>query len=360
MGYTEDKNQDGVEKGYVKYNFYIRFKNARYRKNQICRRSVVAAIFRDWENSIFNGITKQYKFFEMLDEYLIFVEQNKSERAHQSESRSILRFKECFKNMILSDFRRSHVQEFITWRRGKVFSAHDNSRAKGKVSNATINRDIACLSSFFTYCIRKEYIMTNNPVALSKLKENNEREVRLSRVQLEEFLSKSQSIDIMLYNVVAIALLTGMRRKEIFSLEWSEVHYDNSIIILSARKTKSKKARIVPITPAARDILLSMKNKSHLVVGNYTSDMLRKQWKKLLKQVAFGKIGDGTDLHFHDLRHVYAQTLLDQGVGLEDIQNLLGHEDYKTTQKRYAMFARPDLKDKAGLMDNVVKLKRVV
>ncbi len=46
------------------------------------------------------------------------------------------------------------------------------------------------------------------------------------------------------------------------------------------------------------------------------------------------------------------------GVG-SDIQSLLGHDDITTTQKRYAMFARPDLKSKISRMDNVVKLSRI-
>ncbi|PKL19539.1 MAG: hypothetical protein CVV49_00450 [Spirochaetae bacterium HGW-Spirochaetae-5] len=360
MGYKEVTDQSGVEKGYIKYQFYIRFKGDQFRKVVTCRKSAVDALFREWEGKILLGVTKQFKFFEILDEYLIHVEQNKSAKALNAESRSILRFKSCFKNILLSDFRRSHVDDFITWRRNKVFALHANTRVKGKVSNATINRDLACLSSFFSYCIRKEYINTINPVALTKLKENNEREVRISREQLEEFLLKAQTIDRQFYNVIVIALLTGMRKKEILTLDWSEVHFDSRFIRLSAHKTKSKKARIVPITPAAMEILSSMKNNSSLVVGEYTDNILRKQWGKLLNMISFRKISDGTDLHFHDLRHIYAQTLLDQGVSLEDIQSLLGHESIQTTQKRYAMFSRHDLQEKAGRMDNVVKIKRVI
>jgi site-specific recombinase XerD len=95
-----------------------------------------------------------------------------------------------------------------------------------------------------------------------------------------------------------------------------------------------------------------------LVAGDYTANVLRKQWLKLLKRVSFGVIGDGTMLCFHDLRHIFAQALLDEGLSLEDIQFLLGHESITTTQERYAMFARPDLISKVSRMDNVVKLNR--
>lgn len=362
MGYTKIDSA-GLSDGNHRYRFDLRINDVRHRKIVTCRRSAVNVLYRKWEDKIYSGQSQQtgYRFFEILDKYLEHVQLNKSPEAYKTEQRAVRVFKMFFKkNLLLSEFKRSMVDDFVTWRRNKVFSRHDNSYYKGRVCNSTINRDLAYLSSFFTYCIKREYINTVNPVSLCKLKENNEREVRLSRAQLEEFLNKAYEIDKMLYNVIALALLTGMRRKEIFSLEWSEVHFDNSIIILSARKTKSKKSRIVPITSVARDILLCMRNDTQLVTGSYTSDILRKQWKKLLKQVTFGKIGNGTDLHFHDLRHVYAQTLLDQGVGLEDIQSLLGHEDFKTTQKRYAMFARPDLQKKAGLMDNVVQLRKVV
>ena len=67
-------------------------------------------------------------------------------------------------------------------------------------------------------------------------------------------------------------------------------------------------------------------------------------------------IEDGTNLRFHDLRHLYAQTLLDLGTELEDIQFLLGHQSLQTTQSRYAMLARPDLHKKASNLDELFKL----
>jgi site-specific recombinase XerD len=93
-------------------------------------------------------------------------------------------------------------------------------------------------------------------------------------------------------------------------------------------------------------------------MGDYTVNVLANEWQKLLFRISFRTINDGTDLRVHDLRHIYSQSLLNMGVSLEDIQSLLGHQDFSTTQRRYAQFARPDLLDKGSKIDNMIKIKR--
>lgn len=364
MGYKELKNSPGVEKGYVKYQFYLRFKGERYRRMEICRRSAVDAIYRDWEGKIISQSIgrRQYKFFQIMDEYLEYVKKTRSVTQYKSDSGAVRRFKMFFKkNLLLSEFRRGMVDDYICWRKTKVFSQWDNSRAKGSVANSTVNRDIAVLSSMFNYCIRREYIM-HNPATLCKLKENNQRNITLADSQIKELLLKAADVDRRLYNIVALALMTGMRKKEILTLEWSEVHLDASMILLSAHKTKSRKSRVIPVTQTVREILLSMYNNGNrgLVVGDYTDNILRKQWAKLLELIDFNKLADGSSFNFHLLRHVFATTLLNKGVGLEDIQSLLGHESITTTQERYAHYARQDLLEKVSKLDNVVRLNRKV
>lgn len=363
MGYAKYKDQSGVKPGYYKYRFDITVNNDRKRKTVTCRKSAVGVIYRNWEDKILRFDKPQYMLFEIIDKYLTDIRHFKSFEYCKSEDRTLRRVKEFLrKDIPIDEFRRKHIAEFITWRRSKVFAKHDNSRCKGKVSNGTINRDIAVISSFFNWCIEREFYSTVNPASRSKLKENNIREVRLNREQIEQLMSVAYDIDKMMGHVVSIALMTGMRKKEILSLEWSEVHFDSSYIMLSASKTKSRKARLIPLIGDLLDILFEIKKgeRGEYVFEGYTSDVLRKQWAKLLKRIDFDKIKDGTSLHFHDTRHVYAQSLLDMGVGLEDIQSLLGHEDIKTTQKRYAMFARPDLREKAERISNIIRFKSAV
>jgi integrase len=362
MGYKEVKDQTGVEKGYVRFEFYIRFKGERYRRVETCRRSAVAAIFRSWEDSITAGTTKQYKFFEIMDKYLEFSMEFKSEKTYRFEKTVINEVVKKFykSSMMLNDFTRADADAFILWRKKHVIVKYENTKTRGQLANSTINKNIAVLSYFFNWCVKKGYYNQLNPFALQKLREHNYREVMLSSVQLEELFTVAQGISEMFCKTISMLLLTGMRRGELFSLEWSEVNFDTSFIVLSQYKTKSRKRRAIPISPALREILLSIKKPLRLVMGDYTENILAKQWNKLLTQVSFPVINDGTKLRIHDLRHVYSQSLLNQGVSLEDIQSLLGHQSVETTQKRYAQFARPDLLEKGSKIDNVIFIKKVV
>ncbi len=363
MSYKLNKNQNHLEKSFTRFDFYFKHKGIQHRKTEVCRKSAVEAIYRDWQDEILNSGNPKIMLFEIIEQYLIDIKQFKTASYCKAEERSIARLKEFLKeNIPLEKFRRKHVAEFITWRRSKVFAKFENTQIKGKVSNATINRDIAVISYFFNWCIKRELYLAVNPASMSKLKENNVREVRLSQSQIELLIKKAYDINLITGHVICIALMTGMRKKEILSLEWSEVNFDGSFILLSATKTKSKRARVIPLIGDLRRILLEIQNDKMglYIFESYTSDILRKHWIKLLRQISFNTIKNGSSLHFHDLRHVYAQSLLDQGVGLEDIQSLLGHEDINTTQKRYAMFARPDLKEKAERISNVFKFQRAI
>lgn len=59
-------------------------------------------------------------------------------------------------------------------------------------------------------------------------------------------------------------------------------------------------------------------------------------------------------LHFHDLRHDYAQSLRDAGVSLDDIQAFLGHASVTTTESRYAQLGGKDGKAKVDRIHAVI------
>ncbi len=361
MAYRVSKNQDGVIPGKVRFEFDLRLLGTRYRKMIICQKSVVQSLYRRWEQQIILGTENDYLLFEKLDEYIKHVQQVKSVGAYIHERMVIEKFVKVYfrKDILLREIKRSHIEDFAKWRR-----KHNRSKygTKVEVSNSTINHSIATLSSFFNWCIIRGYYDAVNPCYKTKLRENNIREIRLNMEQIKELVEKAEIHDERLYHTIMIAICTGMRFGEILSLKWTEVDFDNSRICLSRLKTKGKRARFVPIVPTLKNILLSLKNSnpSSESVLNVTENLIRMQWKRFRPSLSFAVLEDGSKFRIHDIRHLFAQNLLDQGVQLEDIQMLLGHRDYATTQRRYAMFARPDLLAKAEAIEKVIPFRKVV
>ena len=58
-----------------------------------------------------------------------------------------------------------------------------------------------------------------------------------------------------LINAVALTLYTGMRRNELFTLEWSDVDLEAGLIHLRAKNTKTKRARTLPLSEDAKAIV---------------------------------------------------------------------------------------------------------
>ena len=67
-----------------------------------------------------------------------------------------------------------------------------------------------------------------------------------------------------------------------------------------------------------------------LVFGNREGGI----WTRLVKQWAEAvSASDLKDLHFHDLRRTYATRLVEAGVSMAQVRDLLGHRDYETSER---------------------------
>jgi len=127
-----------------------------------------------------------------------------------------------------------------------------------------------------------------------------------------------------------------MRLSEILNMKSSWIDTQQNIITLKNSidfTTKSKKERIVPIHPCIASIVIKPNSKNDDFIFNRKSDIkfnedyVSKQFKKALRAT---KLND--DIHFHSLRHSFASNLVQRGVNLYVVKELLGHEDIKTTQ----------------------------
>jgi integrase/recombinase XerD len=158
---------------------------------------------------------------------------------------------------------------------------------------------------------------------------------------LPNVLSKEEVKGILnsLTNKKHIAMLSliyscGLRSGELLNLKPEHVDSKRNILIL--KNSKGKKDRIAPLSNKTIDMLREYfkeyRPKTYLFEGQIENTMydvrsLQLVMKKAIKQA---KINKPATLHW--LRHSYATQLLESGINLRYIQEILGHKNSKTTE----------------------------
>ncbi len=313
-----------------KYLFFL----GQNRKRIECNPNEVIAFYAKWEDEIRNtSSSRKTKLFEILDEYLRYSETVKSRVMYDAERQAVRLFKTFFEDMPLVDFKRKDVLAYRTWRSTYAERGHLET-----VSNATINRGLATLSSFFTWAICEEYYFALNPCFKTKLREDNQRFVKLSSGQLKELLEKAKERG-SIYTAVMLGVFAGLRANEMFTLQWHHIDLTQGVINLDAANCKGKKGRVVALSDVLVEHLKSVRKANPFgdrVLAHWkTSAALRSQWDRLRATLSFRQLDNGLILRLHDLRHIFAGALLEADVPLSRIQHKLGHSDIGVTQ-RYA------------------------
>ena len=135
---------------------------------------------------------------------------------------------------------------------------------------------------------------------------------------------------------VKFAMLTGLRRGELFKVTWDDVDFERGMVTL--RTPKGGKTMALPLCSQAIDVLRSIDVTASFVFpgenGKQRTDF-KGPWQRIRKAA-----GLPDNFRFHGLRHHFASTLVSSGVDLGIVRELLTHKHVGTTE-RYAHF-RPD------------------
>ncbi len=161
-----------------------------------------------------------------------------------------------------------------------------------------------------------------------------------------------------LKNIFITGYYTGMRLGEILNMKWNWIDFEQNIIkVLCSESftTKSKKERIIPISQTLRNVLLNQfpkvinVDKNNFVFVRVSGIKLNENFvsKQFKKSVRAAGLDD--KIHFHTLRHSFASMLVQRGVSLYVVKELLGHEDLSTTQI-YSHLQSQNLKDAVNLL----------
>lgn len=215
-------------------------------------------------------------------------------------------------------------------------------------SIATVNNHIACLKHML-----HKGADWGMPVhvyeGIKKVKiinPENQRLRFLTRDEADRLISKCSKH---LAPIVELALNTGMRRGEILNLTWDRVDLQNGNIMLTQKDTKGKSIREVPLNETAKRVLSAIVRRLDVpyVFHENGSPYLRNH-KAFVAACTRAKL---VDFHFHDLRHTYASWLVQAGISLQTVKELLGHKTLTMTL-RYAHLAPGHKHDAVRLLDS--------
>ena len=151
--------------------------------------------------------------------------------------------------------------------------------------------------------------------------------------------------------MMRMALVTGMRRGELFRLKWQDIDHHRGFIRIT--ESKGGKAQEIPLNPMAREILAGLEQTSDYVFPGENGGQrvsVQKASKRIRERAGLPK----TFRPLHGLRHVFASQLASSGqVDMYVLQRLLTHKSPVMTQ-RYAHLRDAALRQASDLAGDII------
>lgn len=258
---------------------------------------------------------------------------------------------------------------------------NDLTRREG-LSPKTIKNIHGILHKCLSQAMKLRYI-GYDPADACELPRMEKHEVKpLTESEIGEFLNAIDQNE-PLKDLFTVTLFTGMRRGEVCGLSWDAVDFNNGTITVKQQlqkqkeaggvhyiaTTKNDKARIITPAPYVMEILKAVRTKQsreHFAAGTawmndwnlvFTDELghfiVPQTASKRFKAVC-AKIGR-SDAHFHDMRHTYAVTSLQEGDDIKTVQSNLGHATASFTLDVYGHVSEKMKQESAARMEKFIE-----
>jgi site-specific recombinase XerD len=195
-----------------------------------------------------------------------------------------------------------------------------------KHSKSWMNLIISAIKLLFCDVLKREW----NRLDLPRPRMDKKVPVILSREEVQRIINSKTNI-----KHKAILILTyssGLRLGEVSSLKIADI--DSGRMLIHLKKTKGDNERYTILSAVALDFLRRYyrvyKPKEWLFEGS-TRDAISERTVQVVFKQALAKSKVQKDVGIHSLRHSFATHLLEQGVALPIIQQMMGHKSLRTT-----------------------------
>ena len=282
-------------------------------------------------------------------EALVFLKSFETQNEKKVEPLRLSQFTELFRTRINGTIRKSTLRPYLASLKSfesvisdklmSEYNVDDIENYKQKrlqsISPTTLNIELRSLKSTFNSAVKWELLKENPFRKVSLLKIPQRPPIYLTKEDFKKLIGVVK--EPLLRDVFLFAVLTGFRKGEMLNLKWSGVDLQKRQVTIENSEgftTKSGKSRTIPLNDAVFDMLSKRnaeRNRCEYVFhrkGYKLNDLyLTHRFKKYVVD-----LGLNPQLHLHSCRHTAASWLVDAGVSLYIVQNILGHANIATTQ----------------------------
>lgn len=315
----------------------------------------------EYLNNIKNGLVTNFDYItvaELMHTWLFTVLHNSS----KIKPSTFQRYESIYRNYVkdspiagnrLINIKPIQIQNFY------------NSLSKKNYSHSQISTLNTVLKVFFNWCIDNDYLI-KNPCLKVNIKGNksdivnNERKDVIVLSEEEIRIIKDYIKDTDFELIFLLDLATGLRQGELLALDWKHIDLINKTLtvdrnvkevyiyddethkhietVFQIPKTK-KSFRTIPLPDSIINYLLKIKNKNGLLFSDKEGNPLKGKnvstaWRKILKKCNI------PHKKFHAIRHTYASLLLNNGIDIETVAELMGHTAISITQTYLHSFSK--------------------
>lgn len=264
-----------------------------------------------------------------------------------------------FKAWIMPLFGDTPIRDISTTH---VESLLANMRKAGKANRTQVHlRGI--LNVVINTAIQEGIYQGTNPCQRIIVKKKDNQRIRfLSPDDASRLLECLKERSIEVHDEAILALFCGLRAKEVFTLTWADVDFDNQQLFI--RDPKNQKDRFAFMTIEVEEML-----RRRLPDRNPAAYLFPKEdggrqisisgiFRDVVNELGFNRAITDRRLKvvFHTLRHTFASWLVQDGTSLYTVSKLMGHSSIQMTM-RYAHLAPDHLRQAAGRLEGKLRAR---
>ena len=350
------------------------------RGNKRKAEQALQAVLSDYENRIVGN--SEILFVDFLSDWLNdmkdVIKPSTFETYKITVNKKIIPYFEK-KEYVLTDIKPRDITEFL-----KYLKLYGKNNSSG-LSYKSVRNIYGILSVAFNFAYKNDMIV-KNPIldcSMPTFEKDIKKEVVIyTPDEVQKLLKVAKDSHSHIYLFLLLALFSGARRGELLALTWNDVDYDNKTLSITKSRTGTYKDVTALITTPKTNASNRVIPLTDNVISELRAEQERQQYDKLLLGNAYvdnhnfiirNKLGkpytnlscinrvvyrlmDKAGLKrctIHGLRHTVASILDSNGIPIQEISILLGHENIKTTENIYIHRSRTIKRDNILLLDKI-------